>query len=1040
MKTHTRKIWLTAGASAVAMAMIAGAAFAQDATTAATNQSAGNAAPAPADAKKAKDDTLVIVTARRKALLDATARKQNSDTIIDSVVADEAGKLPDNSITEVLARVSGVSLIRYSSAQGFAIEGTGIQVRGLSGVEGTLNGREVFGATGGSGLSWNEVTPELMSAVDVYKDSTSDLIEGGMAGSIDLRTKMPFDFKKPSIVMSAAASYGDTIKATTPSLSFLGTRRFDTNVGEFGVLFDVGYSDLRSQNDLMTIGQYDHTYDNGGMKFIPPSFLWEDNTFERKRLGFYEAVQWKPNDSFTAYQSIFSSTYRTSSQAVYIFTAGNGNYVLPDPSGTATFDSNGFLTSASNLVNASQGGATPYGQPTASTSSTSNFSAGGSSIYGVGTNRTSEYAQGFVWTPNDKVRVKGDLQFVDSFSHMQNIQAGDSANFAGVGFTTNGNGGLPTFTLNGTQNLHDPTQVDMGSMAYQRTKNHATMGAASVDVDYAIGDGFFKSAKAGVRYADRVENDNTFGTYWAPLGNGWDGSPQMTASQGPKSDFVDWSFPNFFRGNIPVPSSIIVPSWSMLRGFDYIGIMNKYGYWSSNYASPEAQIATIGTGNAAVPLVADHIRIKTESAYGMVKFGSDSSIFNSAYVGNFGIRVVHNAVASSGYFVNNAQSYYQTQGAANTDFAALGGAAGITAYEAAHNNTLPAFNDTTTVASAFYNVEHFAYTRVLPSVNVDFRPDGNKIHIRFAANITMSPANYNDLRASGSLSVNTTPNANNTGNLTLPGIYNSVSISSGAPNIKPTMSHNFDSSFEWYPNNNFNMHVAAFYKELHDLIVYAPQAPVVGALKTTTNGATTTQQVTAFNNQNTNDTKVAKLNGFEVGVRKFFNELPSPFDGLGVEANGTVINAKLPGISYTNIDGMSAVGAGYPGLAKYSDNLILMYEKNPWSVRLAYNWRSRNLISLASGSTNSYTSCPDTTGANCHSVNFALPVYANAYGQLDFGASYKMNDHIRFGLSATNLGDAMYSNANAGYPGGAYKNRDRYRSDRRVEANVFINY
>jgi TonB-dependent receptor len=939
----------------------------------------------------------------------------------------------------VLARIPGVTVARYGSAQGFAIEGNGLQVRGLSGIQGTLNGREIFGATGGSGLSWNEVTPELMAAVDVYKDSTSDLIEGGSAGSIDLRTKMPFDFKKPSIVASLGASYGDMVKATTPSASVLATRRFDTKVGEVGVLLDVGYSDLRSQNDLMTVQQYQHTYFDGGMKFLPYEFLWSDVSYARKRLGIYEAVQWKPSDTFTAYQSFFSSTYRSHSKTAYVYAAADGNYVLPDPSGTWAFNDAGYLLSASNLIHASEGGATPYGQPTTNTSSTDNFSASGSDQYGIGKNSTAEYAQGFVWTPTDKWRVKGDLQFVDSSAHSQFIAVGDSGTFAGMGFTTNGDG-IPSFTLNGTQNLHDPTKINMGTIAYQLTKNHATMGAASLDVDYDIGDGFFKSAKAGVRYADRVENDYTFGTYWAPLGNGWDGSPQYTASQGPASDFVDYGFPNFFRGDVKVPSSLIIPSQSMIRSFDYVGIMNKYGYWSSNFSSPQDEMARISTGNAAIPLSSDNIRIKTESAYGLVKFGSDTSIFGAPFVGNFGIRVVHNAVVSSGYFVDGSQEYYQTQAAADADYAALGGAAGIAAYEAAHNNTLPPFNDTKTVPSAFYNVEHFGYTRALPAVNVDFRPDGNKIHIRFAANVTMSPAGYGDLRSSGSLSVNTTQNANNTSTLSLPGIYNNVSISSGAPNIKPTMAHNFDTSFEWYPSNNFNMHVSAFYKELHDLIVYATNATAVGTLQTVTNGQTSTQQVTAFANQDTNHAKAATLDGVEIGFRKFFDELPAPYNGLGIEANGTVLSGKLPGIPYPNIDGVSTNTQGYPNLSKYSDNVVLMYEKDPWSIRLAYNWRSRSLISLASGSTGNYTSCPDTTGANCHTVNFSLPVYANAYSQWDFGASYKVNEHIRLGLSANNLTDAIYSNSNAGYPNNVYLNRDRYRSDRRIEANAFINF
>src|SRR5690349_2475415 len=98
MKKITSKILLGASVSAIVLAATGVSAMAQDAA-------AGNdSAP---EAKAATDDTLVIVTARRKALQSAIQIKKNSDTIVDSIVADEAGKLPDNSITEVLQRVSG---------------------------------------------------------------------------------------------------------------------------------------------------------------------------------------------------------------------------------------------------------------------------------------------------------------------------------------------------------------------------------------------------------------------------------------------------------------------------------------------------------------------------------------------------------------------------------------------------------------------------------------------------------------------------------------------------------------------------------------------------------------------------------------------------------------------------------------------------------------------------------------------------------------------------------------------------------------------
>lgn len=189
----TRNLMIEASVSALILAslsMAATPAWAQD--TGATS-SDDTAAAKPAKAKDKSDDvaTDIIITARRKALADAISIKKNSDTIVDSVTADEAGKLPDNSITEVLQRLPGVSISRFGGTNGgstaFQIEGTGLTVRGLPFNSSMLNGQQLFSANGASSFSWNEITPELMSGVDVYKATRADLIEGGPPRSIFAR-------------------------------------------------------------------------------------------------------------------------------------------------------------------------------------------------------------------------------------------------------------------------------------------------------------------------------------------------------------------------------------------------------------------------------------------------------------------------------------------------------------------------------------------------------------------------------------------------------------------------------------------------------------------------------------------------------------------------------------------------------------------------------------------------------------------------------------------------------------------------------------
>ncbi len=140
------------GVSLLALAGAAHPALAQNEPAATSQADAQDAQSAPTEG----EEQTIVVTGRRAALQAAEQRKKESESIINSVVADEAGKLPDNSITEVLQRVSGVSIVRFAALNDpdhFSVEGSGIQVRGLTGVASRLNGRDIFSANSGRALS-----------------------------------------------------------------------------------------------------------------------------------------------------------------------------------------------------------------------------------------------------------------------------------------------------------------------------------------------------------------------------------------------------------------------------------------------------------------------------------------------------------------------------------------------------------------------------------------------------------------------------------------------------------------------------------------------------------------------------------------------------------------------------------------------------------------------------------------------------------------------------------------------------------------------
>src|ERR1035437_9755450 len=103
---------------------------------AAIAQTAPPPTPAPAtSASQADADGVqlgkVVITGQRAALASAQKIKQDSDEIVDSIVADDMGKLPDQSVTEVLQRIVGVTIDRTmakNDPEHFSVEGSNVSI------------------------------------------------------------------------------------------------------------------------------------------------------------------------------------------------------------------------------------------------------------------------------------------------------------------------------------------------------------------------------------------------------------------------------------------------------------------------------------------------------------------------------------------------------------------------------------------------------------------------------------------------------------------------------------------------------------------------------------------------------------------------------------------------------------------------------------------------------------------------------------------------------------------------------------------------
>jgi TonB-dependent receptor len=206
----------------------------------------------------------------------------------------------------------------------------------------------------------------------------------------------------------------------------------------------------------------------------------------------------------------------------------------------------------------------------------------------------------------------------------------------------------------------------------------------------------------------------------------------------------------------------------------------------------------------------------------------------------------------------------------------------------------------------------------------------------------------------------------------------------GNPLLKPTTADQLDLTYEWYFSSSGSFSLALFHKSFNDYIVKRSfDEPF------TNNGVTRTVNVTRPVNGDG-----AKVSGFEVAYQTFFDRLPEPWNGLGVQANFTYVDNKgvnnsgvtiVSNDGTTNQDGnITFTDLPLEGFSDKAYNLVLMYEKQRFSARLAYNWRDAYLISQA----------------DCC---IKLPVWQDAYGQLDASLHYRPDESWDIFLDAQNL-------------------------------------
>ncbi|WKL58909.1 TonB-dependent receptor [Asticcacaulis sp. ZE23SCel15] len=901
------------------------------------------------------DVTEVVVTGQRAQIKSAQRLKRDSAVVQDSITAVDIGALPDRSVSEALQRISGLQIQRTNENRDparLAAEGGSVNIRGLSWVRSETNGRDIFSAKNGRGLSFEDVSADLLAGVDVFKNPSADMIEGGIGGTVNLRTRLPFDSKKRILAVNFDSNYGDIEEKAHQSGSFIYSDRWETGIGEVGGLLNLSYSDVGNRTDSLSVDRFDTTVDDtGATVYIPNSIGWRSVTWNQKRTGINGALQWRPNDQWeVALQAMYAKVEAENTE--YALGSYDGSFI---PQGAAAgndfvYDSNGVF----------QSGTVPSAGYDANTR------------YGEDEKKTTDVSLNVKYYASDKLSFVADLQYVKSTADILSMTAyTELADKPAI--SVNLAGDTPVIKVTGTTD--DPSRYYWAAAMDHIEENEGTQYSFKLDGLYEFDDNWLKSFKFGVRATDKDYVTRQSGWNWGLLSNQYwlnasDPAYITDAGQGPGLDGAEYvTFNNFFRGDANVPGSVWFPSASVVNGgtahaYDLLQSTQTSGW---GWAPLSDDWGNYKPGSDNVSGGVNNQKEETKAVYGLLSFGNDDVFGGKSFDGNVGVRVVKTEATAEGFTISTAST-----NAAACDYngsvpVATCNLANAAVQFVATNMQLP--------VQAQNN-----YTDVLPSLNLRLKYN-DQLQFRFAASKAIVRPELYQTNAYTSIAAGLTKSVDGNGVQT--GYTVSLTGTGGNPYLRPIKANQYDLTAEWYFAPTGSLTLALFKKDLTDYIYSGSE------LETYTNNGQTLQ----FNVGRYVNGSEGKVDGFEIAYSQFYDFLPGFWSGFGVQANYTKINSSGGKNPLVNIfDGNQVVAAdlnGLPleGMSPTSYNAAIMYEKYGISARLAYNWREEYLLT--------------TSGANIN-----RPVWSEDYGQLDGSVFYSINEKYKIGLQGTNLNQA----------------------------------
>jgi TonB-dependent receptor len=886
-------------------------------------------APASGEAAPSSQVDEIVVTGIRQSLQRSTEAKREAVAFGDSIYAEDIGKLPATNLAETLNRIPGVKLNRDING-----EGVQVSIRGLgpSFSKVLLNNNQIAvasdgGTNGGSAnreVDLDFFPSELFTRLDVLKSPVASTLEGGIAGSVNLRNARPFDRPGQHITMIAQGQYTDSNDKVSPRGAVIASKTWDT----FGVLVGVSAVKTKTRVDgFETVGWSTgnvtcptcNTADDRGNDFFYASVVPNNAGFgltpgapvdlaatsgltlpqisraliprlgrpsltvgDRSRVSALLALEYQPNDEWHfAFDGLYARSkrdYQKINMNWYVRNSGPGTC----PTCTGGMVPINVKTDENNVV-------------TSATFANSAFFLE-HSIFNQDT-KFWNLNPSLTWQPREDLRIDAQVNYSRSkffreqpqFDFQTPYQSGLSVNYQA-------GDDLPLITP--SKDLSDP---NLGWRWYrlnvQNVRRKTTTKGAHVDVRWGDDETNFKF---GAAYDDAYRTIRAYDNSAA----------YQTAVCGATCDGVSGAIPNSavsqYIAQLPVSNFGHLSSsgfgfnrW-IIADIDKIAAATNYATFRDN--APEARGAVTGgaTGD---------IQEKTFGAYGEVN-------------GTM-------AVLGRDLRVNAGVRWFNTDQTVTSPIQVASG-----------------LIDQTLKAS---------YDDFLPSLNLTYEVT-ERLKLRLAASRSMTRADAGQLLPGTTFS---DPSAQiaNTGNAEL----------------KPYTSNNIDFGGEFYTGGIGYVGVALFRKDVDGFTATQQTTAPFTSLGIDFSALTVTQQqaITARGGPNVATVTINRpvnlskleLKGVEV---TWVQPLDFIVDGLGFSANGTYIKQS------------SSTGLFATGIAPYSYNLQGFYEGHGLSVSVNYVWNDALVAANAPQNNINVPLKADSRGQLDMSVGYQLPFYDNA--------------------------------------------------------------